>query len=72
MKDVLFVDPRNGFTVNYLKYDLALEFRAYAPARAQDGYENVFGHPVSDDRSRKLYANAFTYWLTSTELYSIP
>lgn len=68
-------DALLGITVDYLKYHLALEFRAYVLARAaQDLYENVFGHPVSDDRFGKLYANSLCimYWLALTELYSIP
>lgn len=57
VSEVLFVSPKVGFSADYLRYHIALEFRAYVPTRAvQSVYESVFGMCMNEDWFREFTA----------------
>ena len=67
--DVLFVNNKLGFSLDYLKYHSALEFRGFLAARAiEAAYKSVFDHEHSEVRFRAMHADCVMYWLALQEL----
>ena len=55
--NVLFLNSKLGFSMDYLKFHAALEFRAYVPARtAKCVYKSVFSHPLNSNWFRVQHA----------------
>ena len=53
----LFLNSKLGFSMDYLKFHAALEFRTYVPARtAKCVYKSVFGHPLNSNWFRVQHA----------------
>ena len=69
VSDVLFVNNKLGFSLDYLKYHSALEFRGFLAARAiEAAYKSVFDHEHSEVRFRAMHADCVMYWLALQEL----
>ena len=68
--EAVFLSPKIGFTVNYLRYHMLLEFRAFASARAAlDVYSRVYDieHCSQGGHFRDVHGSAIMYFIALSE-----
>ena len=73
--EAVFLSPKIGFTVNYLRYHMLLEFRAFASARAAlDVHSRVYDTELGHFRDVHPVTSAIGHEATSQsiEAYTIP
>ena len=73
--EAIFLSPKIGFTVNYLRYHMLLEFRAFASARAAlDVHSRVYDTELGHFRDVHPVTSAIGHEATSQsiEAYTIP
>ena len=70
--EVLFISPKVGFHIDYLKYHAGLQFRGFLTDRAvEDVYSDTFGYEHHSGWFREMHADAILYWLALCELHPL-